>query len=255
MILVSPGAEAFSIFGLAVYWYGIIMAISIVVGTFVADWIYRKRGGDGLIWDLIPWLAIVGFAGARVYYCILNWQYYISRPLAVLNVREGGLSIHGAMLACLIFLLIYTHRKKINFFDLAAPIVLGLALAQSIGRWGNFFNSEAFGKPAVFTPIKLFIPEALRPLQFQGAEYFHPAFLYESVLDFIIFLVLLRMIANSKSSLFITSLYFVLYALARIIVESVRIDSIAYIAGIPFAIWISVLILIVAIWGLVKSRA
>lgn len=255
MILVSPGSEAFQIFGLSVYWYGIIMAFAILIGTFVADWSYKKRGGGELILDLMPWLVLVGFVGARIYYCILNWHYYLSRPLSVLYVREGGLSIHGTLLACMIFLIFYARKKNIKLFDLTAPMTLGLALAQSIGRWGNFFNSEAFGKPIETGMIKLFIPEALRPLQYKSSEYFHPAFLYESALDFGIFLILLWAFRKNRNSFFITSLYFALYAIARILVETIRIDSIFNIAGIPVAIWVSALILIAALGGVFKSRA
>lgn len=258
MILVSPGAVAFNIFDIAVYWYGIIMAFAILAGTFMADWAYRKyflfNENSDLLIDLMPWLVVTGFAGARIYYCILNFHYYMSRPLAILNVREGGLSIHGTLLACLIFLFFYTRKKNIRFFNLTAPITIGLSLAQSLGRWGNFFNSEAFGKPIDTGMIKLFIPETLRPLQYRTAEYFHPAFLYESILDFGIFLFLLWTLKKTQNSLFITSLYFALYAIARILVETVRIDSIANIIGIPVAIWVSVLILIIALYGIFKSR-
>ena len=181
MILTSPGAEAFSIFGLTVYRYGIIMAFAILIGAYAADWAYRKyflvNENNDLLLDLMPWLIIVGFAGARIYYCILNYHYYLAHPLSILNVREGGLSIHGTLLACIIFLIVYAKKKGIKLFNLTAPLVLGLALAQSIGRWGNFFNSEAFGKPLESGFIKLFIPEALRPLQYRQFEYFHPAFL------------------------------------------------------------------------------
>lgn len=255
MILMSPGAEAFQIFGLSVYWYGIIMAFAIFVGTFVANWAYRKRSEDDLILDLMPWLVFVGFAGARIYYCLLNWSYYFVKPFSILNVREGGLSIHGAILACLIFLIFYVRKRKLSLFEITAPLALGLSLAQSIGRWGNFFNSEAFGKPIETGMIKLFIPEYLRPLQYRSAEYFHPAFLYESIFDFGIFLLLLWAFRKNQNPLFITSFYFVLYAIARILVESVRIDSIVNIAAIPVATWVSVLILVVGLWGVFKSRA
>lgn len=255
MILMSPGAVAFQIFGLSVYWYGIVMAFAILVGTFVANRAYKKIGGGELMLDLMPWLVIVGFLGARLYYCLLNGSYYLSKPLSMLNVREGGLSIHGAILACLIFLIFYVRKRKLSLFEITAPLALGLSLAQSIGRWGNFFNSEAFGKPIETGMIKLFIPEYLRPLQYRSAEYFHPAFLYESLLDFGIFLILLWAFRKNKNPLFLTSLYFVLYAIARILVESVRIDSIVNIAGIPVAIWVSILILAAGLCGVFKSRA
>lgn len=258
MILTSPGAEAFSIFGLTVYRYGIIMAFAILIGAYAADWAYRKyflvNENNDLLLDLMPWLIIVGFAGARIYYCILNYHYYLAHPLSILNVREGGLSIHGTLLACIIFLIVYAKKKGIKLFNLTAPLVLGLALAQSIGRWGNFFNSEAFGKPLESGFIKLFIPEALRPLQYRQFEYFHPAFLYESILDFGIFLILLLAVKKKKNSLFITSLYFALYALVRILVESIRVDSIANFCGIPVAVIVSVIIFIAALWGIFQSR-
>lgn len=258
MILTSPGAVAFQIFGHSVYWYGIIMAFAILVGTLVADWAYRKyflQNNDvDLLMDLVPLLVLTGFVGARFYYCLLNLHYYSVNPIAVLNVREGGLSIHGALLASLVFLIIYSKRKGIKFFDLAAPMTLGLALAQSIGRWGNFFNSEAFGKPLETGMIKLFIPEALRPLQYKSYEYFHPTFLYESVLDFGIFLLLFVMLRKTKNPLLITSFYFALYSVVRILIESVRIDSIVNIFGIPIAIYVSVIILIFAIIGIYKSK-
>lgn len=256
MILASPGAVAFQILGFEVYWYGIIMAFAILVGTYTADWAYRKYfpGNDKeLMFDLIPWLALVGFVGARLYYCILNYHYYLTRPFVIFNVREGGLSIHGALLACMIFLIVYAKKNRLKFFDLTASLTLGLALAQSIGRWGNFFNSEAFGKPFESGLIKLFIPEALRPLKFRSVEYFHPTFLYESILDFIIFLILFSILKKNNNSLFITSLYFALYSVVRIVVETIRIDSVVNINGIPIAIIVSVLILIFAIMGIIKS--
>lgn len=252
MILTSPGAVAFSIFGFSVYWYGIIMACAILAGAYVADWAYRKwfavKGEEELLFDLIPWLVAIGFAGARLYYCILNFGYYFAHPLSILNVREGGLSIHGMFLACAVFLLFYC-KKKISFFKLAAPMCLGISLAQSIGRWGNFFNSEAFGRPFDGF-IKLYVQPAFRPEAYAGMEYFHAAFLYESVLDLLIFVVLYWVISkSSRSPLFVTSLYFFLYAIVRILVESIRIDSTAFVFGLPVALFVSVILLFLASIG------
>ncbi len=249
MILSSPGAVAFEFLGISVYWYGIIMAFAILAGAYVADWAYGKTG-KGLLLDLMPWLVVVGFTGARIYYCILNYSYYFSHPLEILNVRQGGLSIHGMFIACLIFLIIYCKRKRLEFFRLTAPLCCGVALAQSIGRWGNFFNSEAFGRPFDGF-LKLYIAPAYRPVGFENNEYFHPAFLYESILDLIIFIVLLVVIRKtSKSPLFITSLYFLLYGAVRIIVENIRIDSAAYIAEIPVPIVASVLLVAAGMCGI-----
>lgn len=235
------------------------MAFAILAGSYIADWAYRKyfllNDDMDLLLNLVPWLVIVGFAGARIYYCVLNFHYYIARPLDIFNVREGGLSIHGTLLACALFLIIYAKKKKFSFFELAAPMTLGLALAQSIGRWGNFFNSEAFGRPLETGLIKLYIPEALRPLQYKAFEYFHPTFLYESVLDFGIFLVLFVVLRKNRNPMFITSLYFALYSIVRILVETLRVDSVANPAGIPLAIYVSAVLLVVSLIGITKSKA
>ncbi|MCM1010618.1 MAG: prolipoprotein diacylglyceryl transferase [Fusobacterium sp.] len=247
MILSSPGAVAFEVFGLSVYWYGIIMAFAILVGAYVADWAYKKQGGGDLLMDLIPWLVVTGVAGARLYYCALNYSYYFAHPFEILNVRQGGLSIHGMFVTCIVFLVVYCKKKGINIFNLLAPLCLGVSLAQSIGRWGNFFNSEAFGRPFEGF-LKLYIAPALRPEMYRGNEYFHPTFLYESVLDLLIFVVLFYVIRKNQSSArLVTSLYFLLYGIVRIIVESVRIDSAAYVFGLPVALVVS--LLLVALGG------
>lgn len=260
MELVSPGACAFKILGFSIYWYGIIMASAIAIGTFVAQEVYKKyflidKQYD-LLLDLMPWLVVVGFVGARLYYCILNFSYYIARPFNILNVREGGLSIHGTIFACVVFLFFFAKKKKLNLFTITAPMTLGLALAQSIGRWGNFFNSEAFGRPIEsFAFVKLFIPENLRPLQYRIYEYFHPTFLYESILDFCIFIILFFFVRKNPNPLFITSLYFTLYSIVRIFVEYIRVDSVANFAGIPIPIIVSGVILLISLFGIYKSRA
>lgn len=250
MILSSPGGVAFDIFGFSVYWYGIIMACAIFIGAYVADWTYKQKGGNDLLMDLFPWLVLTGFAGARLYYCLLNHSYYLTRPLEILNVRQGGLSVHGMFLAVVVFLVIYCKKKHVDLFSLTAPLCVGVAIAQCVGRWGNFFNSEAFGKPFDGF-LKLYIEPALRPEAYASSEYFHPAFLYESVLDLAIFVVLFWCVYKSKASpLFVTSLYFMLYGIVRVIVEGIRIDSVAYIYNLPVPVIASFIIIIFAAVGL-----
>lgn len=249
MILSSPGAVAFDIFGLSVYWYGIIMALAIFVGTFVADWAYKKTGGDDSLLDLTPWLVLTGFLGARLYYCALNYSYYFVHPSEILNVRQGGLSIHGMFFACVVFLVVYCKRKRQSFFNLTAPLCMGVSLAQCIGRWGNFFNSEAFGTPFDGF-VKLYISPAFRPEIYKTSEYFHPAFLYESALDLLVFVLLFVALRRKQTPLFITSLYFLLYGGVRIVVENVRIDSAAYVFGLPIALVVSLIFVAVGMFGL-----
>ena len=177
-----------TIFGLHIYFYGVILALAIVAGTFVSEYIGIKffELKKETIIDLVPYLVLFGIIGARLYYCLLNYDFYMRFPTEILAIRHGGISIHGALFGGIIGLLIFAKRHKISALKLSDVSALGLALAQSIGRWGNFFNSEAFGKPTEL-PWKLYIAPQYRPVPYQGYEYFHPTFLYESILDFLIF--------------------------------------------------------------------
>ncbi|MBO7672694.1 prolipoprotein diacylglyceryl transferase [bacterium] len=255
MILSSPGNVAFEFFGLPIYFYGIIMACAVLAGVFVAFWAWKKYyTQDSMILDLAPWLIITGIFGARVYYCLLNFHYYAEHLNEIFNVRQGGLSIHGMFLACLVFLIIFARCKKISLWKLSAPMLLGVSIAQSIGRWGNFFNSEAFGKPFDGF-LKLYIAPQYRPPEFADCEYFHPAFLWESLLDLAIFVVLFLIMkkTNGKNPLFITSLYFFMYSVVRILIESIRTDSIFYVFNLPVATVVSIAIMFISLSGILYS--
>lgn len=248
-MLASPGDVAFTLFGFPVYYYGIIMSLAVFAGFCVTDYLYknmyntpssilgesRGEGINNLILDISPWLIIIGIIGARLYYCLVNYSYYIHKPLEIFFIRQGGLSIHGMIVAGALALFYFSKKYKVPFLRLADVFLCGTILAQSIGRWGNFFNSEAFGMPCNL-PWKLYIPFSHRPLEYMNFEYFHPTFLYESILDFLIFVVLFLLFKKfvDKSGI-ITALYLILYAIARIFVEQLRIDSALNISGIPIA--------------------
>ena len=239
-----------TIFGLHIYFYGVILAIAIIIGTFVSEYVsatFFKYPKDTVI-DLAPYLVIFGIIGARLYYCLLNYDFYMRFPTEILAIRHGGISIHGAILGGFIGLIIYAKRHKLSILRLCDVTSIGLVLAQAIGRWGNFFNSEAFGLPTDL-PWKLYIAPQYRPIPYNDYEFFHPTFLYESVLNLLIFIVLFLVIKFNKSKKDgnIALLYLVLYSLARIIVENLRIDSVMYIHGIPIAIIVSVCIIILAL--------
>lgn len=246
-----------TIFGIHIYFYGVILALAIVIGTFVAEYfstkIYNLKK-DSII-DLAPYLVIFGIIGARLYYCILNYEFYLRFPTEVLAIRHGGISIHGAILGGLIGLIIFAKRHKISILKLMDISSVGLVLAQSIGRWGNFFNSEAFGTPTDLA-WKLYIAPQYRPIPYNNFEYFHPTFLYESILDLVIFTILVWMLnsQNKPKNGNIALTYLILYSIARIFVEHFRIDSTCYIHGIPIAIIVSVIIIILAIIGLIFNN-
>lgn len=234
----SPAEVAFNIFGFPVYFYGIILAFAILVGVYSAYFLYKKFYGNdkaSCIIDFSPYIIIIGIIGARLYYCLVNYSYYTAHPFEIFYVRQGGLSIHGMIIIGILTLFAFSKTYKMSFLKLIDVFLCGTALGQSIGRWGNFFNSEAFGTPTNL-PWKLFIPISHRPPQYINFEYFHPTFLYESILDLIIFIVLLFLFKRlSKYPGMLACLYLIMYSFARIFVEHFRVDSVLNIQGFPVA--------------------
>lgn len=246
----SPSQILFTIFGVNIYYYGVIMALAISVGVLVSDWFGTKFFAlkKETIIDLAPYLIIFGIIGARLYYCALNYDFYLRFPTEIIAIRHGGISIHGAILGGAIGLWLFSIRHKVNAIKLCDVSAIGLSLAQAIGRWGNFFNSEAFGSPTNL-PWKLYIAPQYRPIPYQNVDFFHPAFLYESILDFIIFLVLIFIVKKDllKKDGNIALIYLILYSVVRIFVESLRLDSVKYIHGYPVALLVSVGIIVVSL--------
>jgi phosphatidylglycerol:prolipoprotein diacylglycerol transferase len=223
----SPGAIAFQIGPLVVRWYGILMALSIVVGLWLGHREARRQGlpADDFI-SVGQWAILAGLAGARVYEVIFNWDYYGRFPAKIFAVWEGGLAMHGGLIVGPLVGMILARRWKIPILrglDVCAPSMI---IGQAIGRWGNFFNEEAFGTPTEL-PWKLYISPPHRPPGFTRFDFFHPTFLYESLWDFVVFLVLVlalrRRFARQPGALFFA--YIGLYSLGRFAIESVRLDS------------------------------
>lgn len=255
MIFKSPGDVLFNIGSFPVYCYGVTLAIASFVGVLVAYKVfktYNPKLDYDKIWDFAAYLLILGFLGARFYYCLLNPVYYFQNPIEILDFREGGLSIHGGIITGVISAIFLARKYKLPMLKLVDAFICGTALAQSIGRWGNFFNSEAFGYPTNL-PWKLYIPYSQRPDIYSGYEFFHPTFLYESILDFGIFLVLILVMKRSSGrySGLCLSLYLVMYAIVRFFVESFRIDSALNIFNIPVAQLMSLLLLVSGVVGLI----
>ena len=223
----SPGAIAFQIGPLVIRWYGILMATAIVVGLWLAHREARREGlpADDLI-SVAQWAILSGLVGARVYEVIFNWDYYGHHPWKILAVWEGGLAIHGGLIAGILVGAWLATRWKLpvlRCLDVAAPSIV---LGQAIGRWGNFFNEEAFGRPTSL-PWKLYISPPHRPPGFGPAEYFHPTFLYESLWDLAVFGLLVLAIRprmqNRPGMVFFW--YLGLYSLGRFFIEGLRLDS------------------------------
>lgn len=223
----SPGPIFVQIGPLAIRWYGVLMAAAMAVGLWLAYRDARRRGVDPEELLKASELALLGgLVGARLYYVAFNWDYYGRALPKIIAVWEGGLAIHGGLLGGLLFGGGYAWLKRLplpRYLDIVAP---SLALGQGIGRWGNFFNEEAFGTPTSL-PWKLYISPPHRPLLYAQEEFFHPTFLYEALWDFLVFALLLWVfrdrVARAPTCLF--WIYVGLYSVGRLIVEGFRTDS------------------------------
>lgn len=252
MIIQSPGEVAFYIFNFPVYSYGIILAFAVFLGVCTAEILAKKFSDipENFFVDNSPVVIIAGILGARLYYCIVNYPYYIHNPLEIFDIRQGGLSIHGMLIAGIVTVYFLAKKYRVNLLRLLDVLACSVILAQSAGRWGNFFNSEAFGYPTGAN-WGVFIPVSQRPVEFLNYELFHPAFLYESFLDLVVFFILLFILRKThRCSGYAFFWYLILYSVVRIFVESFRIDSVLNIAGIPVAQWVSVLMIAAAACGL-----
>jgi phosphatidylglycerol:prolipoprotein diacylglycerol transferase len=179
--LVSPGPVAFELGPLTFRWYGILITTALLLGIVLAQKLGERRGLDPeRIGDLAIWLVIGALPGARLYYVLFEWDRYADRPLSALAIWQGGIAIHGAIIGGAIAALLFARRYKIPFWQLADVVAPALVMGQAIGRWGNFFNSEAFGSPTDL-PWRVFIPPAQRPPGLADVAYYHPTFLYESL--------------------------------------------------------------------------
>ncbi|MEB3247349.1 MAG: prolipoprotein diacylglyceryl transferase [Synechococcus sp.] len=226
----SPGPELIQFGPLTLRWYGLLIAAAVLIGLNLSSRLGQSRKlENGLISDLLPLLVMFSVAGARLYYVAFEWHNYADQPIKALAIWEGGIAIHGALIAGTLTLILFCRWRRQPFFDVLDVLVPSVALGQAIGRWGNFFNSEAFGVPTDL-PWKLFIPYANRPAIYADAETFHPTFLYESLWNlalFVLLIVLFRLAATNRLALppgALSCVYLIGYSLGRIWIEGLRID-------------------------------
>lgn len=228
----NPSRVAFTLFGRDAYWYGVLMALGILIGV----WLTLKEGKrkkltEDDILDMCLVIIPSGVVGARLYYVIFEWASYASNPIRALYIWEGGLAIYGAVIGGLIGMFIYSRVKKIRFLKLADCIAPGLVLAQAIGRWGNFFNQEAFGLPInngelMWFPFAVYI-EGYHTFNGQPCSnpYHMATFFYESVWCLIVFIILWSCRRKFKHDGDAILSYAALYGLERMFVERLRGDS------------------------------
>lgn len=227
----SPGSEIMRLGPVVLRWYGLLIASAVLIGVFLSQYLASRRQVDPeLLGDLAVWLVIGAIPCARIYYVLFQWQNYASRPGDIIAIWKGGIAIHGAIIGGIIASLIFARLNRIPFWQLADLVAPSLILGQAIGRWGNFFNSEAFGGPTDL-PWKLFIPPDRRPLEYVNFEYFHPTFLYESLWNLMVFGLLLTLFfrgLRGKPHLKLGTIflvYMISYSLGRFWIEGLRTDS------------------------------
>ncbi|MCY6371949.1 prolipoprotein diacylglyceryl transferase [Clostridium ganghwense] len=216
---------AFRILGLDIRWYGIFISIGIILGLWVA---YRQSEFYKIDFDRVTDIFIVclpfSVLCARLYYVIFNWSFYSANPSEILNIRGGGLAIHGGILGAIISAYFMSRYKKIDFLRLLDLIAPSFILAQAIGRWGNFFNSEAHGGVVSREFISHF-PSFIQKGMFIDGTYYHPTFLYESIWNILIFSLLLFLSKRNLKKGSIFYLYLIFYSLGRFFIEGLRTDS------------------------------
>lgn len=242
----SPGAIALDFGIIKIHWYGILIAIAFGLALFICGKVAKQKNENPIyFYDMASYILISAIIGARLYYVLFNWQYYFNNPVDIFKLWQGGLAIHGGIIGGLLAGYIYTRYKNLSFLKYCDITCIGLILGQAIGRWGNFFNSEAFGSPTNL-PWKLYIPFQNRPQEFINYEYFHPTFLYESICDLIIFLILYfilkkRLNAHNGALFFC---YLSLYSVVRFFIEGLRTDSLILINEIKMAQFLSICLII-----------
>ncbi|MEG0012630.1 MAG: prolipoprotein diacylglyceryl transferase [Cellulosilyticaceae bacterium] len=259
---------AFNLFGMPVYWYGIILTTGILLGLLMAMYIAKKEGIDpDIIFDFLLYDIIFAIIGARTYFVIFNWDHYKDNLGSILNLREGGIAIYGAIIASILVAIIYTKMKKIEFWKFGDIAIYGLLVGQTIGRYGNFVNKEAFGDYTNnFLAMRILREDAATPLTQNiidhivvenGMEYIqvHPTFFYESVwnLGLLIILLIYRKYKKADGEIFF--LYLAGYGVGRFWIEGLRTDQlILNNINIPASQVVAIISIIVGLIGFIVCR-
>ncbi len=242
-----PNPVLLQIGPIAIYWYGVLIVTGALAAAFLAARLAQQQGDDPEhVWNALLLCLLFGVVGARLYHVASMLPYYLAHPAEIFGLRMQGFGIYGAVAGGAFGLWLYTHWQKLSFLhwaDLAAP---GLALAQAIGRWGNYFNQELYGYPTNL-PWGIYIAPDRRLPGFEGYERFHPTFLYESLWNLVAFAILFILSRKAhkrllKGDLFL--LYGVLYSLGRFFIEFQRPDAYQLatwqLAGVPMAQWVAI---------------
>ena len=255
MILNYIDPIAFELGPISVHWYGIIIAVGILLGYFIAQESVKRIGFDkDILIDIIFWSAIFGFIVARIYFVIFQWPYYAQHPIEIPMIWYGGIAIHGGLIGGFITGIIVCRQKNINPFQIGDVIAPSLILGQGIGRWGNFMNHEAHGGPVSKSFLEnMHIPDFIINNMYIDGQYYHPTFLYESIWDILGFVILISLRKHLRiGDTF--ALYLIWYSIGRFFVEGLRTDSLMLTSDIRVAQLMSVVLIVAGIILMIIRR-
>lgn len=232
-----------------IYWYSVILLFAFIIGcTLVFKEAKEKNIKKEKIEDFLFYTIPISLIGARIYYVLFNLDYYLKYPVDIIKVWEGGLAIHGGIIAGFICLLYFSKKNKIKIIKMLDILVIGLIIGQIIGRWGNFMNGEAFGPVTSLEFLKkIHLPKFIIDGMFIEGKYHHPTFLYESLWN-LIGLIIILVIKNTKINKegLVTSIYLIWYGIGRFLIESLRTDSLMFF-NIKIAQLVSILFILIGI--------
>ena len=239
-----------------IYWYSITMLLGVVIGSIVAYFEVKKHNiNREEFFNMVFYAIVFGLLGARLYYVLFNLDYYLNNPSEILAVWNGGMAIHGAIIGALITMFYFCKKKKMPLLKVLDIGCVSLIIGQVIGRWGNFFNSEAHGGIVSLSFLEnLHLPEFIINGMYIDGNYYHPTFLYESCLNFICFVILILLRRNKKiKDGMLLSIYLIWYGLVRFFIEGLRTDSLM-LGSIRIAQLVSISLVLIGIIIFIKSK-
>ncbi|MGM0414496.1 MAG: prolipoprotein diacylglyceryl transferase [Bacillota bacterium] len=227
-----------------IMWYAVFIVSGIILGLGVVTWLGKSKGYEFETWiDFLLLGLPIGLVGARLYFILFNLPYYQNNPVEMFNVRSGGLAIHGGLIAGLIYTYFFIKKKDLDFLTTVDILAPAFILGQSIGRWGNFINQEAYGQ-AVSQEALSWLPQFIQDGMYINGAYHQPTFLYESIWNLVIFIIILVFF---KSKYYkpgrVLGIYLIGYSIGRFIIEDLRMDSL-YLGNIQIARLISIAMIV-----------
>ena len=248
-------SNSFSIFGFNITYYAICILLGVIVAYLVITKLSKKHNiNSRYMDDIIFYGLLCGIVGARLYYVLFNLDYYLKDLSEIYKVWHGGLAIHGGILFGALFVFIYCKKNKLKFIELTDIILPGVIIAQAIGRWGNFFNQEAYGMMVSKGLLhKLLIPNFIIDGMYINGNYYLPTFFIESVFCIIGFILIMIISRKTKKIGIPTSFYLIWYGILRFIIEIFRTDSLM-LFNIKIACLVSVISIILGIVLLFKKE-